>query len=560
MTTSASSGPAVEVDAAVFAAELLRAAETVSGMPAVACVLAPQEGGEWSLAASVVEPADLPPACLVASGPRDILAAQIGEADRRRRLNWVGSAMRTGWCASLAAAGTRVDYVWDVDTVDALLGASSPTPAPRTEPVKAGRELAVTRSRFLRQRDALATMAAELPGLSTLAWVDSGCQALAAEMTALGVPCRRDVLDELLVEHLGGLPGAGDASPPHVAAADADVAARLRGARFDWRHAREVIEALADEGIELRTTSAAALSRIGHPVAEPLIRYRRLAFASDWARNVVVEDGRHVGEWMPLAARSGRGAARNGLLNMPREFLAAYVADPGWTFVAGDFAQVEPRTLAVLSGDTGLLAACAENDVYAVVARALDLADRDAAKVPLNAALYGRTDPLVDLLRRRFPDALRFQDRNEAAGRRGASVRSVLGRRCDPAPDELLRLVAEKPRSGEARSRRMRLAGKYGRYTRNFPVQASASELANTAAVIARCALARDVGCDAAIVMLRHDELVVHCAADRVDAVCAALTAAAAEATRLVFGRLAVSFPLRLRSGATLATLGPASP
>jgi DNA polymerase-1 len=46
------------------------------------------------------------------------------------------------------------------------------------------------------------------------------------------------------------------------------------------------------------------------------------------------------------------------------------------------------------------------------------------------------------------------------------------------------------------------------------------------------------------LVFFLHDEVIVHCPASQQDRVVAAVEAAAAEATRLVFGPTEVSFPM----------------
>ena len=46
------------------------------------------------------------------------------------------------------------------------------------------------------------------------------------------------------------------------------------------------------------------------------------------------------------------------------------------------------------------------------------------------------------------------------------------------------------------------------------------------------------------LVFFQHDEVIVHCPQDQADAVVAAVTHAAAVASRLVFGQTRVAFPL----------------
>ena len=73
-------------------------------------------------------------------------------------------------------------------------------------------------------------------------------------------------------------------------------------------------------------------------------------------------------------------------------------------------------------------------------------------------------------------------------------------------------------------------------------VQASAADWALVLLVCLRRRLG-DVA-DAELVFFQHDEVVVHCPADRADQVTAMVEASAREATALLFGPTRVSFPM----------------
>jgi DNA polymerase-1 len=83
----------------------------------------------------------------------------------------------------------------------------------------------------------------------------------------------------------------------------------------------------------------------------------------------------------------------------------------------------------------------------------------------------------------------------------------------------------------------------WGRFTRNFVIQASAAEWALAMLASLRLRLAA-LGGAPRLVFFQHDEIVVHTPEEQAGAVEAAVTEAAGEASRLVFGPTPVLFPL----------------
>jgi DNA polymerase-1 len=173
--------------------------------------------------------------------------------------------------------------------------------------------------------------------------------------------------------------------------------------------------------------------------------------------------------------------------------------------VRADLGQVEPRVLAVVSGDEALAQAAAAADMYAPVAARLGC-DRPTAKVAVLAAMYGQTTGTAgNALRqmdRSYPRAMRYLRDAEAAGNRGEAVRTYGGR--------LLRM-----REG------------WGRFARNGVVQGAAAELFKAWAATVRASLPAE----AEIVLCLHDELLLHvpepAQRDTVDLLHAALAATA---------------------------------
>jgi DNA polymerase-1 len=221
----------------------------------------------------------------------------------------------------------------------------------------------------------------------------------------------------------------------------------------------------------------------------------------------------------------------------------AVVADPGWTLVVADAAQLEPRVLAALAGDRAFAAAAGENDLYTALAGVFGGA-RDKAKIALLSAMYGGTSgeapQLLAVMRRRFPDAYGYVEAAARTGEAGRLVRSRLGRTCPP-PSHAWRDLAVQDDGGAAvRSR--------GRFTRNFVVQASAADWATVLLAALRrrlAALEAEPAQAPRLVFFQHDEVIVHAPEHYAGAVAAAIRDSAAEARRLVFGDTPVRFPMK---------------
>ncbi|GAA3298863.1 hypothetical protein GCM10020295_35510 [Streptomyces cinereospinus] len=234
----------------------------------------------------------------------------------------------------------------------------------------------------------------------------------------------------------------------------------------------------------------------------------------------------------------------------------AVVADPGWRLVVADADQMEPRVLAAISRDPGLMeVAGRESDLYQSVSDRAFSGDRDQAKIAVLGAIYGQTsgDGLKNLaaLRRRFPRAVAYVDEAARAGEEGRLVRTWLGRTCPPAAgsgqDPAEEAGLPQDASPDAAGGREGLPGHTstgararGRFARNFVVQGSAADWALLLLAALRRACA-DLAAE--LVFFQHDEVIVHCPAEEADAVVAAIREAAALAARLTFGQTPVRFP-----------------
>jgi DNA polymerase-1 len=148
------------------------------------------------------------------------------------------------------------------------------------------------------------------------------------------------------------------------------------------------------------------------------------------------------------------------------------------------------------------------------------------------------------VLRRRFPDAVGYVEAAALAGEQGRMVRSRLGRTSPPPSAAWHEATGDTDVDEEALRRSRRASRDWGRFTRNFVVQASAADW--TAALLG--ALRRRLHRSALgshLVFFQHDEVLVHCPAELAEVVCAEVSAAGEEASRLVFGATPVRFPLK---------------
>jgi DNA polymerase I len=387
--------------------------------------------------------------------------------------------------------------------------------------------------------------------LALLAASESAGGLAAVEMRAAGLPWRAEVHDALLAELLGARPAPG--RRPERLARLADRIGELLGRQVNPDSPAQVLAALAERGVAVASTRSAELRRVDHPAVPLLLAYKELArlhAAHGWAwLDAWVRDGRFHPEWVPGGVVSGRWATRGGgALQIPVPVRRAVVADEGWTLVVADAGQLEPRVLAAISGDRGMVRAAAGGDLYAALAAEAFDGQRARAKVALLAAMYGQTSgeagQLLGVLRRRFPDAVGLVEAAARTGERGGVVRSRLGRTCSPPSAAWRELAAQAGTADPDQAARARRAVRdRGRFTRNFVVQASAADWALVLLAALRSRLAA-MPPGPQLVFFQHDEVLVHCPRAAAAGVAVAVTEAAEEAGRLVFGATPVRFPV----------------
>ncbi|MFB8268931.1 bifunctional 3'-5' exonuclease/DNA polymerase [Streptomyces sp. NPDC055955] len=398
------------------------------------------------------------------------------------------------------------------------------------------------------------------PGrMRLLTAAESAAMLVAAEMNAAGLPWSADVHRSVLHELLGERYAGG--GEPRRLAELADEVSQAFGRRVRPDLPADVVRAFAQAGVKITSTRRWEIESIDHPAVRPLIEYKKLyriytahgwSWLQDWVR-----DGRFRPEYLPGGTVTGRWVTNGGgALQIPKVIRRAVVAEPGWRLVVADADQMEPRVLAAISRDPGLMeVAGRETDLYQSVSDRAFSGDRAKAKLAVLGAVYGQTsgDGLKNLaaLRRRFPQAVAYVDDAARAGEEGRLVRTWLGRTCppvagagdqeeagipqdDPTPEETSAGREFTPGYASSNSRAR------GRFARNFVVQGSAADWADLmlAALRQSCA-----GMAAELVFFQHDEVIVHCPEEEAEAVTAAIREAAELAGHLTFGDTPVHFP-----------------
>ena len=474
--------------------------------------------------------------------PSQVRALEASDAPR-----WVWASTASVYPA-LLRAGVRVRRCHDLGLTDSLLSAHtgiwSPPSSPEDLPDDTLFDLSSDgdrgdvqspAERYVAQRAAVGAARRTSPGFGLLVAAESGASLAAAEMTYAGLPWRVDLHDALLEGLLGERPRYGG-RPPRLAALAAGIVEALDDPSLNPDSPEQVLRALRRQGLTVNTTRSRELEQVDHPAVPLLLEYKELArlhSAHGWAwLEQWVQEGRFHPEYVVGGVVSGRWASRGGgALQIPRAVRVSVVADPGWRLVVADARQLEPRVLAAMSGDPDLARAALDDDLYAGLAAQSFGGDRSAAKVGLLSAMYGGASPALSVLQLKYPSALALLETAARAGERGESVRSVLGR-TSPRAD----LTGANDEATVARERG------WGRFTRNFVVQASAADWANVLLSVLRGRLAEIP--DAQLVFFQHDEVVLHVPAETAEVSADAVRASAAEATTLVFGATPVAMPL----------------
>ncbi len=389
--------------------------------------------------------------------------------------------------------------------------------------------------------------------LRLLVAAESASGLAAAEMGHLGLPLRSDLHRRLLERELGPRPQPG-ARPARLAELAERITAGF-GFPVNPDSPADLRAAFGRLGFDLPSTRSWLIKDLDHPVAPEVVAYRELARlwtanGWNWLAEWVRSDRFHA-EYVPGGVVSGRWAARGGGgLQIPKPVRAAVVAPPGHLLVVADAAQLEPRVLAAISADRALQAVSTDADLYTALAADGFGGYRAHAKLAMLGAMYGQTSGeagrLLATLRRRYPAAMACVEDAARRGERGETVRSVLGRTSPPPSASWWAQVdagtlpdATAPQSARGRE----IARSWGRFTRNFVVQASAADWASVwLSGVRRDLLPLD---GPELVFFQHDELIVQTPVELADQVGELVVAAADDARRLVFPGQVLSTPVR---------------
>ncbi|WP_315093606.1 bifunctional 3'-5' exonuclease/DNA polymerase [uncultured Cellulomonas sp.] len=503
----------------------------------------------------------------------DKLASVVRERERDRpRWVWDDTARRY---PPLLAAGVRVERCHDLRLCHAILRRSvyaqssalatapaGPWDGPRT-PAPVEGSLFDEPSPMVAadpldelQRQLAAVAGADEPGrLRLLLAAESTGALIAAEMQHDGMPWSVETHDALLTDLLG--PRSRSGRPAKVEAMAEEVRDALGQPSLNLDSQPDLLRGLRAAGCDVESTRTWEIKALEHPVRDPLLAYKklsRLLSANGWAwMEAWVHDGRFSPDYVPGGVVTGRWATSGGgALQLPASIRAAVRADPGWKLVVADAAQLEPRVLAAMSGDSAMAAAGRQADLYQGVVDAGIVETRSEAKYAMLGAIYGATTGpsavLMPRLTKAYPHAVALVEAGARAGERGDVVATWLGR-TSPRPDaawqaEHAAASAEGAGADDVRAARRR-GRDWGRFTRNFIVQGTAAEWALCWMASLRRRLLAMEG-RPHLVFFLHDEVMVHSPADVADEVAAAVRESAVEAGRLLFGDTPVDFALNV--------------
>jgi DNA polymerase-1 len=472
------------------------------------------------------------------------------------------------------ANALRAATQWDVAGTEEVQPVTAPTlfDVEGTSPTGVPDDPEEVLAEFRRQQLAIRG-SSNAARLRLLVAAESAGALLAVEMHSAGLPWDRRTHERILEETLGTRPPPGE-QPERVREAAARVRAAFQDPTANLDSQPKLLRSLHRVGISADSTSRWELAEYDHPAIAPLLVYKkltRLMSANGWGwLDEWAADGRFRPVYVPGGVVTGRWASSGGgALQIPRQLRPAVRADPGWTLVVADVAQLEPRVLAAMSSDEALAAAARGQDLYEGIVNSGVVHTRQEAKIAVLGAMYGATTGdsgrLVPALRRAYPRAMGLVDAAAATGEQGGVVSTWLGRTSPRASAHWrdIQAAAALPEAAETdRTRARRAARDRGRFTRNFVVQGTAAEwaLAWLADLRGRLAAlpsvdANDAARNSAAVFERrphlafflHDEIIVHTPVVYADAVADAVRQAADGAARLLFGGFPIDFPLDLR-------------
>jgi len=469
---------------------------------------------------------------LVAAGVRVQRCWDVAEVHRLLHGGWRADLARV-WASANGLDPDRAPKPAGDDLFDLLDGGSAaggdgadPDAAVRPDgylrPDVLDPSWATSESRFRAVAAALTELAARQeqqlrdlgPRAVAAAYSESAAAVLCLELERDGLPVDRRAAEDLIAAAAGRRPDDEKDAERIRRERDARVLVHAPGREgTDLRNPAQVRDLLAAAGVSVPNTRKFVLEpfRQTHPLVDALLEWRKeeriaTTYGYRWLDEHVGPDGRLRGGWTACDGAAGRMTAQNGLHNLPAPLRPAVVAEPGQVFVRADLGQIEPRVLAVVSGDRAFAEATRADDLYAPVAAKLGI-ERKVAKVAVLAAMYGQRSGAAGRalgdLERAYPVAMGLLDDAYASGVARQPLRTFGGRR--------INLDAAWAGSDD---------GGRGRFARNAVIQGSAAELFKAWAATVRHVTA-PMG--AQIVLCLHDELLLQALEERADEVAEAV-------------------------------------
>ncbi len=289
-----------------------------------------------------------------------------------------------------------------------------------------------------------------------------------------------------------------------------------------------------------RSTDADSLESLRgeHAVVDVILEWRQLTKLKstyvDALPLLCATDGRIHTSFNQAVAATGRlSSADPNLQNVPvrtawgQRIRHAFIADPGQQLVSADYSQIELRVLAHVSEEQELIDAFARGEdihrrtaaeVYGVAPEDVTADQRRIAKVVNFGVVYGLSDfglsrdtgmevevahAFIQTYFDSFPAVTRYLERTRMHAREWGWVETFMGRRRH-LPD--------------IRAANRQLRGAAERMAVNMPIQGAAADIMKLAMIRTDHAL-RDAGVRSRLLLQVHDELVLECPRDEVDAV-----------------------------------------
>src|SRR5919107_1607063 len=149
------------------------------------------------------------------------------------------------------------------------------------------------------------------------------------------------------------------------------------GKARNWNSHLQVKEAFGLAGVELPNIQEKTLSRIDHPLAKNLLKYKKVStMLSNYGPKLlefVSESDRIHADWHQIGSETGRmSCSKPALQNLPPEVKRYVRAPDGRVLIKTDYSQIELIIAAKVSGDERMLEAYQKGeDIHLLTAKSL---------------------------------------------------------------------------------------------------------------------------------------------------------------------------------------------